>query len=192
MSIMLELKRQTAGCHADTESVLREQLCNCQLSQSRYYNVINAFHAAYLSLESAVSVFPLTSQLLKTRSKIELLKKDLIYLRSVCYVKAPCISAPSLPYVANEAMALGVMYVMEGSTLGGKIIINHLSKYDWMTVDFCGNFFNNYGSGRSHMWSEFGQVVDSFFIANNHAANHLIIGARIAFEYIYSLLIQVR
>ncbi len=192
MSIMLEMKKQTADCHADAENILRNKLFDCQLSPSRYYDVINAFYAAYSSLESAISGFPLTSELLKKRSKIELLKKDLIYLRSGYFVKAPYISAPPLPRVANEAAALGVMYVMEGSTLGGKIIVNHLMKYDWMNVDLYGNFFSNYGSDRSDMWSEFGQVVNGFFVANNQAANQLVSGAKIAFEYIYSLLIRIR
>lgn len=192
MSIMLEMKRQTADYHAATENILREHLFSCQLSEHRYYDVINTFYAAYSSLEAAISIFPLTSGLLKRRSKIELLKKDLIYLRSGYPVRAPYISAPFLPDVTNEASALGVMYVMEGSTLGGKIIINHLMKYDWMSVHLCGNFFSNYGSSRRYMWNEFCQVMDNFFAGNDQTANHLVNGAKIAFEYIYSLLIQIR
>src|SRR5690606_11726229 len=111
--------------------------------------------------------------------------------RSGYFVKAPYISAPPLPRVANEAAALGVMYVMEGSTLGGKIIVNHLMKYDRMNVELYGNFFSNYGSDRSDMWIEYGQVVNGFFVANYQDANQLVCVATIAFEYIYSLLIQI-
>ncbi|HTF85944.1 MAG TPA: biliverdin-producing heme oxygenase [Cellvibrio sp.] len=192
MSMMLHMKAETAVHHAQTESLLRERLFNKQLSQRCYCDVLNVFYTAYSSLESAIANFPLTAQLLKDRSKIELLKKDLIYLRSASSVKVHYLSNPDLPRVANEAAALGVIYVMEGSTLGGKIIISYLKKYDWMDVDLCGNFFSNYGDSRGRMWNEFGEIVNSFSSANQHAATHVVSGAKLAFDYIYSLLMQIR
>lgn len=191
MAIMLEVKSRTAAYHADTERLLREKLFKNGLSQSCYLRVISAFHRAYSSLEGVIADYPVPAQLLKKRSKLELLEKDLIYLRNATKTARPLIFIDEPPHVANEAVALGVLYVMEGSTLGGKIINKYLMQHEWMSVDLIGNFFNNYGDDCSRMWKEFGCIVDGFSHANSLAADHLVNGARLAFQYIHSVLSQV-
>jgi heme oxygenase (biliverdin-IX-beta and delta-forming) len=59
----------------------------------------------------------------------------------------------SLPEVESFHAALGVLYVLEGSTLGGKIIASIISSRLGSTDGF--SFFLSYGNGTAEMWSRF-------------------------------------
>lgn len=191
MKIMLEMKSQTAVCHAEVEQLLRDKLFTGTLSQDEYCDVITAFYQAYSSLEAAASRFPAAKKLLAVRSKIELLQKDLIYLTNNRKGHESDVFVSEPPVVPTEAVALGVLYVMEGSTLGGKIVNNYLMKYEWMNVDTHGNFFNSYGDKRSDMWTEFGRFLEQYATDNPSSSDQIIQGATLAFHYIHSLLRQV-
>ncbi len=54
----------------------------------------------------------------------------------------------------NEAEAMGALYVMEGSTLGGKLIAKSLRTCsDWPVRGIC--YFNPYGERTGAMWAAF-------------------------------------
>ncbi len=65
---------------------------------------------------------------------------------------------PSFPAPANVAEALGVLYVLEGSTLGGRIIIRTLRKAG---VDCAAlAFLDPYGSDAGNRWRDFLMVLE--------------------------------
>ena len=51
--------------------------------------------------------------------------------------------------------ALGCLYVLEGSTLGGKIITAHLKRVLPLDESRGCSFFNSYGDDVGPMWSSF-------------------------------------
>ena len=63
-----------------------------------------------------------------------------------------------LPEISGHAAALGAMYVIEGSTLGGQIICNMLKKQ--LKIEDGLSFFSGYGEQTIPMWKRFQAVLD--------------------------------
>ena len=87
----------------------------------------------------------------------------------------PLADGNVLPEIKNNLQALGAMYVMEGSTLGGihirKMIGDRLPQ---LTADAF-TFFNGYGNDTQEMWQKFKMNVDA--AATSRADEEIIIAA---------------
>ncbi|KXS52800.1 MAG: heme oxygenase-like protein [Marinobacter sp. T13-3] len=55
----------------------------------------------------------------------------------------------------NQAELVGIMYPLEGSTLGGQVISKHLLRNLGITRNTGGRFFNGYGKETPQFWEEF-------------------------------------
>lgn len=71
--------------------------------------------------------------------------------------------ATELPFVNSYTTALGSMYVMEGSTLGGKIISGMVQKQLQLQHGAGTSFFNSYGNEADKMWQTFRDKLDEPF-----------------------------
>ena len=67
--------------------------------------------------------------------------------------RLPCCDR--LPRLETIPEALGCLYVLEGATLGGKIITEHLKKVLPLDESRGCSFFNSYGDDVGRMWSSF-------------------------------------
>ncbi|MXV51103.1 hypothetical protein GS399_08985 [Pedobacter sp. HMF7647] len=90
------------------------------------------------------------------RRKTALLEDDLAKLSRGAFTELTVCT--KLPEISTHEQCLGALYVLEGSTLGGKVI----SK---MIVDKLGSnrgtaFFNSYGENTFHMWNSFKLLLD--------------------------------
>ncbi len=118
---------------------------------------------------------------LPKREKLLLIDKDLKYLAphalSSTIFKNPVAENPSVAY------ALGCMYVMEGSTLGGKVILKHVSKALGIIPEQGGSYFAGYGEETGHYWKSFLHILQEYS-ANNDADDEIIRGAKDTFTSI--------
>jgi heme oxygenase len=89
------------------------------------------------------------------RPKLALLRLDLERLGGSPN-PARCQAVPSLQSVSQ---GIGCMYVLEGSTLGGQIILRHLNEALGVTEGNGGAFFSSYGPELSRRWKEFREAV---------------------------------
>ena len=79
----------------------------------------------------------------------------------------------------NEAEAFGALYVIEGSTLGGNVIVKHLKKNpDFETIDF--NYFGIYGENTGPFWQEFKSIIDEKILEEHY--EQCVIGAKKAYK----------
>jgi len=86
--------------------------------------------------------------------------------------------------INSEYEALGMMYVIEGSTLCGNVIAKQLSKTDGFdAVTF--NFFGCYQENTGFMWKNFKEVVDDEVAEENY--NKVLSGAK----RLYTLLLNL-
>lgn len=70
-------------------------------------------------------------------------------------------SLSELPAIDNYLKAIGTLYVIEGSTLGGQIICNMISR-QWEIIPEGGfDFFSGYGKDTHAMWSDFKKFLNS-------------------------------
>lgn len=67
----------------------------------------------------------------------------------------------ALPQVSTESQAVGCLYVLEGSTLGGQLITRRFSSTLGTTPDHGGRFFAGYGEETVPHWRAFGAWVKS-------------------------------
>jgi heme oxygenase len=66
----------------------------------------------------------------------------------------------ALPTINNHMQALGALYVIEGSTLGGKIISKMMQQQLSLSDNTGLSFFNSYGEQTLAMWQVFKQAID--------------------------------
>ncbi len=84
----------------------------------------------------------------------------------------------SLPRITSIAEGLGVLYVLEGATLGGQIISRHIHSGLNITSGNGGRFFAAYGDKTGLLWREFVGVLDRH--GEDEAAADVIEGSAVA------------
>ncbi|MBS0276544.1 MAG: biliverdin-producing heme oxygenase, partial [Proteobacteria bacterium] len=95
--------------------------------------------------------------ILKRRKK-DWLEADLTYLGI-----APASlrdSHADLPELDTRATGLGALYVLEGATLGGQIILRHLQPVLGISATCGGRFYASYGAQTSAMWRSYLAVLE--------------------------------
>ena len=68
--------------------------------------------------------------------------------------------ANRLPALADFGAAVGALYVVEGSTLGGQMISRQFAEKLGVTPARGGKFFHGYGEDTGRKWREFGQWAE--------------------------------
>jgi heme oxygenase (biliverdin-IX-beta and delta-forming) len=125
------------------------------LSPARLSGVLGRMHGFWLAAEQGLdgwaADFPDDAAAVgwRSRRRADLFAADLARLDA-----PPAAAAPALPAVADTDQALGRLYVLEGSTLGGTFIDRHLAALP----AFAGlrlRAFTPYGDGTGAMWAAF-------------------------------------
>ena len=123
-----------------------------------YTAMLARFHGFYAPLEdrlAGIGGYESVGLDIAARHKAHLIRDD---LRTLGHVAAlPVCSA--LPRVATFADALGCLYVLEGSTLGGQFIRREVAARLGLTPDRGCAFFAGYGERTGAMWKAFGAAV---------------------------------
>jgi heme oxygenase len=88
---------------------------------------------------------------------------------------------PVFPEIGKKAEALGVFYVLEGSTLGGKKILKTLRSRGVSTDDL--HFLDPYGKDAGAHWRTFLRVLERETGHNQSAMNTCVSGAKKAFAF---------
>jgi heme oxygenase len=118
---------------------------------------------AYAALERRIDVFatPLEAVGLDwgKRRKVPLLERDLAALGSHA---TPRVALPpgAVPQLETLPHVIGCLYVLEGATLGGKVIARSLEKVLRLTADHGASFFNSYGAAVGAYWQELCAVLE--------------------------------
>jgi heme oxygenase (biliverdin-IX-beta and delta-forming) len=87
----------------------------------------------------------------------------------------------SIPSIGTKAKALGAMYVLEGSTLGGKTILKTLSRHGVATEGL--HFLDPYGKDAGALWRAFVHVLERETESDQTARNECVSGAMDAFTF---------
>lgn len=177
------LKQNTAEYHNAAEKLFNsERIFNKTFTLEDYKKII---HSNYLMLlHSEDKIFNSLSQRfseklqLNLRRKLPLIQKD---LKSLSLENKDAIHVLE---IENEHEALGMLYVIEGSTLGGNVIAKQLSKTEGFD-DITFHFFGCYQENTGFMWKNFKEVLDSEVHQENY--DEVLSGA----QKLYTLLLNV-
>jgi heme oxygenase len=154
------LKEKTAIAHQELEKKMVGQM-RAMKSISDYVLLLQSFYKYFGGLEKLINPH-IRLQVLpdyRQRRKADLVAADL----STLGAKVPLMAGTDqLPKITNTAEALGALYVMEGSTLGGQHIKKMLSKQLAIDETYAMSFFNGYGQHTQQMWSSFKYAIDQY------------------------------
>jgi heme oxygenase len=159
-TLLQTLKSETRPHHERAERVVR--LLSPELTPTGYRRHLEALHGLHAPLEAllAARLRGLSSELrLPERWKLPWLEAD---LRALGHDEASLARLPRLarpPVLPDVPEALGSLYVLEGATLGGQLILRHLTRhFEGLPVgDFV--FFRAYGEAVGPMWKAFGEAL---------------------------------
>lgn len=178
------LKQATATAHANLEqlpissSIMKPDVTMAEYS--RYlqvmYQVINEVEKRFFHVVSSVFSD------MNLRAKSDLIKEDLKKIGGIPEAKSSLIfdSADK-----STAFIVGIIYVVEGSTLGGRYMLKNINS----VIDFGGQnattFLDGYGNTTGSMWKKFANEL-SEFEAVTKSSSDIIAGAQHAFEAIHN------
>lgn len=152
------LKEKTKALHDQVEEKLKSQkIMDQSFSLQEYHQLLRSNYYFLLEFEEAVfaNISGETKMQLHgdERRKLPMILKDLADFEAVKPADSKTVS------IKNEAEALGIMYVMEGSTLGGNIIAKNLAKNpSFNKVSF--NYFGFYGEKTGSLWKNFKEIIE--------------------------------
>jgi heme oxygenase len=165
-SFIKSLRQETAERHQELEdNQLSKKLLDPTVTLSDYQAYLTKLYSITLACE--LQVFPVLGNILpdlRTRYKSALIVKDLSRTGlSDDQIRALPIHQFDFSGIAD---AMGIMYVMEGSTLGGKVIYKHVNERLGLNPESGAAYFWGYGSQTGEMWKSFMSVLKEFAFDN--------------------------
>jgi len=97
-----------------------------------------------------------------SRHKLPLLERDLIALGLEPEALAWLPVCGALPDCSDVAAALGCLYVIEGSTLGGQTLAPLVQRHLGLDAERGAAFLAGYGENTLAMWRAFGSALDAW------------------------------
>lgn len=151
---MARLKEATRERHGEVEA--RMPVLDPGLPLPGYARLLRQLQAVVEPLEAQLRERGLPAAFaLDRRLKAPLLARDLAALPAAPRLSPSRVRLPGLPE------ALGALYVLEGSTLGGRVIGRHL-RGRGLTPERGGAYFHAYGPDTGAMWRSFGEAMNGW------------------------------
>ena len=161
--ILDRLKNDTTHNHKALESnVLLSQLMSDHLTVEIYKRIIAKFYTYFLPLEKKITPFFADNKYVpdfSSRRKASHLQHDLQHYNISLETLDFCTN---LPDINNQSQAFGALYVLEGSTLGGRFISKKINETIGATPDAGAKFYNGYGSETGAYWKTFCGHLSSY------------------------------
>lgn len=149
------IKEATKEAHLLLEKQVIQKLKAIR-SNADYADFLKYFYTYFSQVEKAIEPY-ITTELLpdyNDRRNSSFLKNDIIALGG----NVDDLQIVNLPEITNQLQALGALYVMEGSIMGGPIIIKMLEK-GGITEGV--SFFSGYGEATGQKWGVFVSVMNA-------------------------------
>ncbi|QES87646.1 biliverdin-producing heme oxygenase [Rhizosphaericola mali] len=149
------LKENTVVAHQELEKLIVANLKEIRNTKD-YVNFLKLFYSFFVGLESAIEPY-ITSDILPdyaNRRHVDCLMNDLTSL-GANIEDLQLVSFDSI--IDDKIKALAALYVIEGSIMGGPIILKLLSKKG---ITQGGSFFAGYGLDNLSKWTSFLTVLD--------------------------------
>jgi heme oxygenase len=184
-----KLKIQTALSHKRLEELpISSYILSPDMKMDDYEHYLRLMYDVHSSVEE--KIFPLLSAIvddLKDREKKHLIVEDLLYLNYAKPVARPLFNTQNI----TIPFALGILYVVEGSSLGGRFILKNLETIDGLTDGKGVSYFAGYENKTGSYWKTFLNLLGTYERDHN-VENEIIEGAVYAFDCIYNHFLQTQ
>ena len=173
------LRRGTAELHQLLET--RMDIAGRLGSVTSYRDLLQRFLGVLDPLEAQVSTFSWPPALqVEARRKAPLIRADLRVLGCECEAYHT-LGAPDPVKLPCQAAAFGCLYVLEGSTLGGRLILKQVQDALGFNAGHGACFFAGYGGQTGAMWTSFLEVLGGT-VTSREAVGAALCGARETFS----------
>ena len=156
-----ELRTQTRPHHEATENIpLFRHLKSPELNRKDYLQLLDAWYRFVQPLEQQILNFPGIAEFIpdiESRMHAPMIRSDMEALNGI---PGPPADINQLPPTNRLEDLLGILYVMEGSTLGAQFIIRQLKTHDWMKDDYL-SFYAGYKEQTGKRWNEFKSLLNT-------------------------------
>lgn len=153
------LKIHTREAHVQLEHTLIPIIQSIS-SRSQYADLLKVFYTFYAPVEKQLSEVPCIESLtagIDVR-KADSLKRDIIALEASTDGLPLC---SELPRCVDLSHAFGIMYVLEGSVLGGSVIANIVTRRLPTDASLPFSFFLHYNGDAKIKWKQFKTSLDA-------------------------------
>lgn len=186
LDIFQQLKTSTCAIHSALEDDL--DLLRPELRLGEYKRLLERFYGFYVVWEPQIQIglAQMPGLELDRRKKVPLLTDDLTYLGGNLARLSGLPRCTSFPHLRSRERLLGSLYVIEGSTLGGRILAHHFETTLRLRAGAGASFFASYQDQLGSMWNRFRSVL----IDNTDPENQqdILDGARQTFECMHDWL----
>ncbi|HEU4471882.1 MAG TPA: biliverdin-producing heme oxygenase [Flavisolibacter sp.] len=172
-----KLKQETQAAHEKAEQLLGPHLSAIR-DKHEYASLLKMLYGFYHPLEQLIGEFvtPAILEDIHSRRNAALILLDLDAMK---IPREPLPLCGDLPVVDSVPAALGALYVLEGSTLGGRMISKMLQKKESLSVvETELNFFSGYKEDTGPKWTLFKTVINQW----DHEAAAIVMAANASFE----------
>lgn len=189
-SLLSEIRAFTEGCHSELET--KFDIFNSIQDQADYCALLARLHGLYSRLESALE--PWSDEFVDLgldydkRKKLNLLTND---LRHFGWNSLTSFGDDFSLRIETFPQAVGCLYVLEGSTLGGQVISKHLKSKLQLNEDGTGlSFYQSYGSSTGQMWRNFCESLSRYSerLTDANLRQEVLISAKNTFAFVQRFL----
>ena len=148
--LLEQIRQATAANHEKLENQLIPFLHSMQ-AKDEYSLLLQSFYGYIYPVQEKINTYIDATIVpdINQRRNAALISNDLAGL-GTGFTQT---KSPELPAIDNHAAAMGALYVLEGSTLGGKMISKMIT--DKLGSDTSVAFFSGYGAETGPMWKKF-------------------------------------
>jgi heme oxygenase len=181
--LLPRLRHSTGPLHDRIEALLQLE---APMPLARYGRVLRGFHE-FLHLWEQRVQFALPDALkpwFLERRRAPLAKQD---LETLAVPDAPDLrqsarAAQALIRLDTPSAAIGALYVLEGSALGGQVLVPQLARHLGVRPGHGATYFHGFGERTGAMWREFRQLAQAHAGADEAAQADALRGAAQTFE----------
>lgn len=154
--VLDRLRAETRAAHDALERSLDPE--RRMRTPAAYRSLLALFHGFHASWEPAVAAALGHAAFLGPRRRLHLLAADLRHL-GLDEAAIAALPRPLLPPFPSRAAAIGSLYVLEGSTLGGQVIARHLRAALGLGPGAACAYYLAHGPATGAMWRETRAVI---------------------------------
>jgi heme oxygenase len=176
--VLRRLRTETAAEHRAVEETL--DLLSPQLTRDRLVDVLDRMHGFWQSAEAGLDAWADAHPADADRIGWAGRRRTALFAADLAALDAAPGRAPDLPEVGDTDAALGRLYVLEGSSLGGVFIDRHLASLPQLADAGRLSAFSPYGERTGAMWHAFRTGVRDQ-VAGGGDADRVVESARATF-----------
>ena len=156
------LRSATRALHVQLEHGMT--VTSPDLTLADYAQTLRRMLEVYTPLEKLIDAHEVSMRELglnwAQRRKAALLERDLVAIAPEFDVSTLGRAPDVLPSLPSLAEAMGCLYVLEGSTLGGQFVARHVESALGLRADNGAAFFQSYGPAVGRFWQEFCSALE--------------------------------